>query len=148
MYKTQVIDKVNDKSPVDKDGLTPLHTAAKHSNVEVFRFIMENSTDKNPVDNSGRTPLHHVARFNCTWDTYMSCEPQIEICQIIIENVTDKNPCSDVDKEGDTPLHYAANSFELYKFIMGKVKDKTPANNCGKTPLHKAVFNDNLEVCL
>ena len=52
----------------------------------------------------------------------------------------DKNPA---DKNGETPLHIAANSndFKTFKFIFEKVEDKNPSDKKGQTPLHKAATN-------
>ena len=49
--------KVEDKNPSDKDGFTPLHVAARHGYLEIYRFIAERVENKNPEDSDGETPL-------------------------------------------------------------------------------------------
>ena len=68
--------------------MTPLHVAAYHGHLDMFKVI-ENSMDKNPADNNGLTPLHIAAE-----------EGYFETCKLIISNVKDKHP---IDNFGETP---------------------------------------------
>mgnify|MGYP002050092247 FL=1 len=48
------------KSPKDNNGKTPLHNAATHGKLIVFKYIVENVIEKNPKDNDSNTPLDLV----------------------------------------------------------------------------------------
>ena len=52
---------MKDKNPSDKEGTTPLHTAAFKGHEKVFQFIFGEIQDKNPKDQDGWTPLHFAA---------------------------------------------------------------------------------------
>jgi ankyrin repeat protein len=46
-----------DKNPAAKNGMTPLHWAAKYGQLEMVKLLLENAEDKNPADNEDKTPL-------------------------------------------------------------------------------------------
>jgi ankyrin repeat protein len=43
----------------DTNGLTPLHSAASYSQIEVMRWLFAQTVDVNAKDSDGDTPLHH-----------------------------------------------------------------------------------------
>merc|ERR1712029_665054 len=116
-----MLDNVQDKSPADKYGETPLHEAARHGRLEIYRLMMEYVQDKNPADNNGTTPLHEAAEGG-----------HLEICHHILENVQDAYP---VDQEGvESPLDIAsrrghAKVCQLFKkHLRQKQKQKKSTN--------------------
>ena len=129
------------QNPSDDYGMTPLHSAAMHGNLQICQMIIEKVNVSNPVTNDGRyTPLHIAAESGC-----------FEICKLIIDKLADKNP-QNID--GETPLHRAADNdpfcedhFKIFKLIIDKIVDKNPRNHSGTTPLHLAAHNGNLELC-
>ena len=95
-----VIKKTGDQNPKRmKDGLTPLHLAAKEGRLKICSLIMEDLVDKNPRTNSGNTPLHFTAEAG-----------HLKIYRSIMEVLEDKNP---EDNDGWTPLHSAASKLSL-----------------------------------
>ena len=53
-----IIDEVQEKYPVSKDGRTPFHNAAYKARLDVCKLIIGTVEDKNPADSEGHTPLH------------------------------------------------------------------------------------------
>ena len=47
-----------DKNPKDKNGITPLHLAAKNGSFNIFYNVLNCAEEKNPKDKNGITPLH------------------------------------------------------------------------------------------
>ena len=56
-----IIDGVEEKCPIDNDGWTPLHSAAKRGHFEMCEYLLDFYNDKNPRANNGFTPLHGAA---------------------------------------------------------------------------------------
>ena len=49
------------ENPGDKNGFTPLHSAAHGGHLNVFKFIIDKVMDKNPANTTGISPLHLAA---------------------------------------------------------------------------------------
>ena len=65
------------KSPMDIEGCTPLHVAAREGHFEIVKFIMERVNNKSPVDYAGCTPLACAA-----------CGGYLDVCGLI-ESMTE-----------------------------------------------------------
>ena len=50
------VEEVEFKNPVNNDGNTPLHHAARYGRLDVCRYIIGNGNIKYPANNAGRTP--------------------------------------------------------------------------------------------
>jgi ankyrin repeat protein len=96
-----------DKNPADKDGITPLHWAARLGYLETVKLLLEYAKDKNPADKDGQTPLHLAAERG-----------HLEIVKLLLEHAKDKNP---VDKYSRTPLYIARR--EGYNDIVKLIQD-------------------------
>ena len=156
-----LIDKIEEKNPREYDYRnTPLHNAAEYDHLEICKLIIGKIGEKNPANENGTTPLHHAAKND-----------NLEICKLIIDNIdgvdkenlindndtisqdfTDsiegaekKNPR---DKNGNTPLHFAANNcnLDICKLICQNVKDRNPKNKRGHTPLDIALDKKDLRI--
>ena len=134
-----VMDKVPDKNPKDKTGITPLHCAADVGHPDICQLILNNVTDKCPKDKNGHTPLHCSARKGHTL-----------IHKMIMETCEDKNPEQIKGTfAGYTPLHAAAENghVEVCRLIMDAVKDISPKTKKDKTtPLQLAANNGHRAV--
>jgi ankyrin repeat protein len=134
-----VMDKVPDKNPKDKTGITPLHCAADVGHPDICQLILNNVTDKCPKDKNGHTPLHCSARKGHTL-----------IHKMIMETCEDKNPEQIKGTfAGYTPLHAAAENghVEVCRLIMDAVKDISPKTKKDKTtPFQLATNNGHRAV--
>lgn len=96
-------------------GESVLHTACRHSNIEVVRFLIDEAkVDIRVCDDFGRTPCHDAA-----WQG----EPNMELVEMII------NECPDLlliaDKRGFTPLQYVRKAqWPAWNALLKKSKDK------------------------
>ena len=130
-----IFEKVTEKNPPIKYGITPLHMAAYSCHFNVYKHIMGFVSDKNPLDSEGTTPLLLAAD-----------KGNFEVCKLIVTHVDDKNHA---DNCGHTPLHSAALAgyFEICKLFLENVDTKNPADNNGITPLHYAAQEGHLNIC-
>ena len=123
----------------DVDGNTPLHTAARHGHLEVFKLLLVHAKDKNPENNEKVTPFQMAATCG-NWS----------ICLFIVGSLGDLNL---EDEDGNTLLHKAASdgNLALYQSIIDSVDDKTldknPKNYFGETPFYLAGENNHLDLC-
>ena len=134
------------KSPLNKEGRTPLHYAANNGNLRLCKLIIEGTSNKNPESikvwrstQSGHTPLHYAA-----------LNGHLEVCKLIMDNVIDKNPANmGPIGEEETPYHYAAERGHLAvcQLFLDNLLDKNPGTRAMVTPLHSAASNGHLEVC-
>ena len=63
----QLIDRGADVNVFDRSGITPLHYAARHLNVEQVKLLLDNDADPTIVDVYGNSPLHFAAITASTW---------------------------------------------------------------------------------
>lgn len=91
-----------------KDGRTPLHYAAYHSQ-EIVKLLIEAGADVHAIDQYGRTPLHSSV------DAYHG----VETANLLLEEGADINA---TDKTNETPLHRAATADKpkMVKFLIDK----------------------------
>ena len=52
---------LDDPNPVDDNGTTPLHLAAKHGHLSIIKVFSKSSIAENSINHSGFTPLHYSA---------------------------------------------------------------------------------------
>ena len=141
------------KSPLNKEGRTPLHYAANNGNFKLCKLIIEGTANKNPgtikdiplyrrnplirpIDSAeGSTPLHFAAQNG-----------HLEVCKLIMDNITDKNPAN---VEGEMPFHFAAKKGQLAvcQFMLENLSDKNPRDRDEVTPLHYAAEHGHVELC-
>jgi ankyrin repeat protein len=159
----------------DRQGRTPIDTAAIHMKWEVCEYLLENS-DGFPMGNF-KIPLwlaayyhqteiyklffEHTRARNLPFNPPNSSDLEtplhqaaqhgnLEICKLIIGETQDIGQKTHL--MGYTPLHDAAGysnpiRLEIFKLIFDNVQDKEPKDNKGRTPLHHAAKYGNLEVC-
>ena len=126
-----IIEKIENKNPVDDIGWTPLHLAAFNGHLDLIKFIINKIDYNGLVNNSeSRTPLH--------WAAFKG---HSEICKVIIEKAHDKNPLC-TGTSGNTALHMAVfgGKVEGCKALIENITEKNPKNDVGATPFHMAVM--------
>ena len=108
----EIIQHLEDKNPIESNGLTPMHLAAMNGHVWVYKWLSRNIEDKNPKDFFGQTPLHFAAENG----DYL-------FCQLILNVSDDKNPEDDF---GLTPLKVAFKKARLsakHKAVCELIKE-------------------------
>ena len=113
-----------------------LITAAKTSNLERVRLLVEQGVDKDKVDMMGKTPLWWTSRRG-----------HLEVTQYLVEEgaTLDK-----ADIEGWTPLFATAYNghLEVVRYLLEQGADRDKADNSGWTPLHAAAIRSHLEIAM
>ncbi|XP_014681470.1 PREDICTED: serine/threonine-protein phosphatase 6 regulatory ankyrin repeat subunit B-like isoform X2 [Priapulus caudatus] len=136
-----LLDKGNaDVDSLDHTGKSPLFHAAMHDHPHCVNMLLEHLANPNLRDSDGRSAAHYVASRGI-----LSC------LQLLHENKIDLMM---QDKNLETPLHYAmqADRIDIVQFLFNANKktitrDVNRGNMHGRTCLHLAVKNDNLEMC-
>ncbi|OHT16883.1 hypothetical protein TRFO_41480 [Tritrichomonas foetus] len=96
------------------------HYAAKHNNMRVLLFCLEQGCPVNLRDLHDKTPLHYAAQF-CQYDTLLAL---VDLYDIDINAVDDR---------GRTPLHYAAKYNKIDSVYILSIHPELDLNICDKT---------------
>jgi ankyrin repeat protein len=117
-----------------KNGLNPLHIAAKFNRLEALNLLLAKGAVINSVCKEGCTPLHYAAQ-----------EGRLAIVNSLLKwGANIDQPC----KHGWTPLRYAAKNgqLEVLRFLFEKGANIHSTDTNGWTPLHSAASNGRIEV--
>jgi ankyrin repeat protein len=96
-----LVDKFKaDVNAIDRNGWTPLHSAAAAGNFEICEILLNRGSFARALTNEGASPLHYLVRSACK-------DPVLHhrVFRLILEkgaNINQQN------KFGETPLHQAA----------------------------------------
>ncbi|KAL1500744.1 hypothetical protein ABEB36_006189 [Hypothenemus hampei] len=121
---------------IDTNGCTALHYAVTLGHADATALLLAHGADANRQDRKGRSPAH----CGCA-------KGQFETVKLIGgrgANLWIRNA------RGDLPLHEAAASGrrELVVWLLNMRPSQVNArNNDGRTPLHMAALNDNVDMC-
>jgi len=137
----------------NKDGDTPLHSAALNGKSEVVKLLLEHGADPNIQNKDGMTPLHfateyspwHFAARYSPWDSATE-RGYLRVVKLLLEHGADPNI---QNKDGMTPLHFATErgSPEVVKLLLEHGADPNiQENKFGWTPLHYAVSRCHVDV--
>ena len=118
-----------------RDGMAPLHCAAKQGYAQVIRILIRARASVNIQDNSGGTPLH--------WAAYTG---SVDGIKTLLEKGAYVGARDDY---GRTPLHLAAvagSGRAVEKFMSGKEVEHDSIDRDGRIPLHLAAIKGSEEV--
>ncbi|XP_055346071.1 transient receptor potential cation channel subfamily A member 1-like [Paramacrobiotus metropolitanus] len=121
----------------DNFGCTALHYAAIYGNVEAFERLVKMGADVYIKTHALKTILHFAAECgSCT------------LIKKLFEREDVSVMINDLDKDGLTPICYAANngSHEVVQLLLSKGALIFRESN-GQTPLHKAAAQGYTDVC-
>ena len=133
-----IINRLEDKNPIDSHKNTCLHFAARNHDITVYKFFMKNAENKMPENFLGWTPCHQAAYSG-----------NLKVLELVFKNLENKNPptTKGIGNLGLTPLHIAAqqNHVNICRLILKNTSEKNPPKEDSLTPLHIAAFCGNLE---
>jgi ankyrin repeat protein len=122
-------------NPEGSTTTTPLHRAARHSELPMVENLVNNGAQVNRIDEDGFTPLH-----------YAITSRNDETAKYLVENGAFLNVG---DKMlGDTELHMAAmmGSPDLVEFLVAQGSDITLKNKEGKTAFDLAWYYGHKDI--
>lgn len=127
---------VNEK----RDGLTPLHKAARYGQREIAKLLLKYGADVNAnsdygISLTGRTPLHEAVEYG-----------EKEICALLLEFDAEVNAR---DPKNETPLHEAVKKgyTEICGLLIAHGADINARAADGQTPLFYATCLGRTETC-
>ena len=131
-----------------KNGLTPLHVAAKDGRVEVARVLLKHGANVGTEDNKGRTPFHAAVDYSEQrgWEGNADyASGKLDVVRVLLEHGA--NACAE-DNERRTPLQTAAGSgsVEVVRMLLEHGANACAEDNERRTPLHTAARSGNVEV--
>ncbi|XP_076445109.1 uncharacterized protein LOC143283010 [Babylonia areolata] len=129
----------------DKQGISPLHMAAIHNQLEIACMLIEAGANLRSIDNEQSTPLHYA----CT-------EGNVELVQTLFEAgaktpeawVMISNMVTDQDIEGSSCLHLAVDSghYEVAKMVLEKRAEVNRPRKHYMYPLHLAAMSGDIRI--
>ncbi|XP_035826279.1 transient receptor potential cation channel subfamily A member 1 homolog [Aplysia californica] len=129
----------------DKQGITPLHSAAIHNHLEIARMLLEAGADLMCRDKELSTPLHHAAS-----------EGNMDLVQVLFEAgartkeawVTLSEMVSATDIESSTALHVAVDNghYEVAKVLLEKRAEVNKPRKHFMYPLHLAAQSGDIRI--
>lgn len=155
----QSLRKHSDVNARGRDGMLPIHWAAKHGNLVMAKMLLRNGSSVDVADNSKRTALHLAAEGGhkaivrallaakasvgaVRWDgdTALHLASRLghaTIAQMLIEAGAD---VSLKGNNADTPLHHACRGGheDIVRRLLEKGAQAPELNDEGRAPLHLA----------
>ncbi|XP_015921097.2 uncharacterized protein [Parasteatoda tepidariorum] len=115
--------------------MTALHFAAKSSNIDILKFLIDRGLNPKAKDFHNRNILHVSAAFGC------KC-----IVEYIIEEL--KISVDEKCERKQSPLHVAAENgcFDAVETLLHHRAETDVVDVANQTPLQKAVINNRMEI--
>lgn len=137
----------------DKQSWSPLHTAAHHSQIDVFEYLVDRGASLYTTTANGSSPLHYLVRFTRSSPRGRATQAEaqdvedrlLEVVQKTIDLGADINA---TNRGGDTPLHLAAARpyFRLIKLLLENKANVSLRNQRGESPVDLAVKEGHEEI--
>uniref|UniRef100_A0A670K9B4 Ankyrin-1 n=1 Tax=Podarcis muralis TaxID=64176 RepID=A0A670K9B4_PODMU len=117
-----------------KNGLTPLHVAVHHNNLDIVKVLLPKGASPHSVAWNGYTPLHIAARQN-----------QMEVASSLLQYGASANAES---TQAVTPLHLAAQEghSDMVALLLSKQANGNFGSKSGLTPLHLVAQEGHVQV--
>ncbi|MFP3033742.1 MAG: ankyrin repeat domain-containing protein [Wolbachia sp.] len=154
-----LVDNEADIDVKDKDGCTPIYLAVAQGELNVVKYLVDNGADVNARKTGGNTPIERATLDHRSDIVEILQQAQLteglfnairqgsleEVQAIITQGANFKAK----DKNGKTPLHWAAecnNTTEIVQLLIEKKVKINAKDKGGKIPLHLAAEKGRLEI--
>jgi ankyrin repeat protein len=126
----------------NRNGQTPLHTAAAGGNVYAMKRLLKLDADVGARDARGGTALHAIAS---------TTHPKSDVIgELLLSREAEIDPVTNPGERSSisTPLIYAAyfGNTKLVRLLVAKGANVNAQNELGRSVLHKAAQKDHTEV--
>ena len=129
-----------------KDGMTPVHLAAKNESpfaLDIMKLLLAAKGNPNAVSKDKDTPIHFAAQNRSN--------SAAEIMDLLLNNTEgEKGDPNVVDRWGNTPVHLAAQNTsskapKILEHLLKKQKNANVSiNGHSSTALHHAAYNESI----
>ena len=128
----------------DRESSVALPIAAKYHDIEMIKLLLRNGARTDVKDSRGDVALHYAVQGPTS-----GANGAVSCCQLLCNAAKDYLPRN---KEGNTPLHYAAQRYEgntlrdLLTFFVKQLRsDINVQNERGETILHQAARQSSIK---
>ena len=124
-----LVDRGGDVNLRDGMGRTALHHAARHTNVEMCKFLLGRGADVAARDKDGDMAISRAI----FWSLGSNC---VDVVRLLLTDVT----VNAVNNDGRRLLHYAAlhRGVDIVQLLVDHGAHTNVVDNDGNTPLHEA----------
>lgn len=142
----------------DLCGMTPLHLAVQRGHKDMVELLLANGANVNAKDNGGKEPLYWSRRTEVN-ELLLANKAEHTIHDLArigdlarLKTMLKSNPDAvfsrDPDKDGYTPLHWAAQNCpkEVAELLLANKAEVNAKDDRGCTPLHVAAVSGRKDV--
>lgn len=133
-----------------KQGMTPLHFAVKHGDMNIVRFLLDNGVDVNAKTNKGNTALHlsivaygillGVPDMDSVGEKSNPIEVEAKVIQVMKLLIAAGANVKAENNKGNRPIQLAAQKGlqQCLTLLLDKGERADSKDSTGSTPLHTA----------
>uniref|UniRef100_A0A7N8Y5Q3 Ankyrin 1, erythrocytic a n=1 Tax=Mastacembelus armatus TaxID=205130 RepID=A0A7N8Y5Q3_9TELE len=123
-FLSLLLERGANPNAAGKNGLTPLHVAVHHNNLDVVNLLVSKGGSPHSAARNGYTALHIASKQN-----------QVEVANSLLQYGASANAES---LQGVTPLHLASQEGrpDMVSLLISKQANVNLGNKSGLTPLH------------